>query len=117
MKSRYKSNDPFFELYNNYYTQFQVDSVFLNAGNVKYQGTNTKFWTESNLRQELVSYLGNNHGMIVKDGNAQFARIPSARQTLAELEANHLRYREHQKNLGFETAEYSSKELDTKVKA
>jgi len=116
MKSKYRTSDPYFKQYNDYYTQYQVDSIFLNAGNVKYQGTNTKFWDKANLKQELVSYLGNNHGMIVKDGNAQFARIPSARQQLAELEANHQRYREHQKNLGFETADYSNKELDTKLK-
>jgi hypothetical protein len=116
MKARYKSSEPYFELYNDYYTNFQVDSVFLNAGSVRNQGTNTKFWDEANLRRELVQYLGNEQGLVGKDGENQLARIPSAKQTLAELEENHKRYQQSQKNLGFETTDYSSNELDKKLK-
>lgn len=115
--ARYKSNHAFFEKYFYYFSNFQLGSIFLNAGNHVNIGVDAKFWDEQNLKNELIHYVGRDEtGVYKKDGQDIIALIPNAKQELEALEENHKRYVQKQKNLGFEVTEYPSNVLDRKLK-
>jgi hypothetical protein len=116
MAARYKSTHAYFERYFEYFSNYQIRSVFLNSGNITLVNSSTNFWDKTNLTAELAKYVGNSKDLIKIDGVDQLARIPAAKLELDELEANFKRYQNNKRNQGFEITEYPSNVLDQKLK-
>lgn len=117
MKRRYEQKHPYYEIWNDFVTKYQRDSVILNQGNEGIANANTIILDTQNTKLELLRRIGDQKGQYIRGGGFLVADIPYNEGKLNEVEERFKAWKRQKVNEGRnEPTEYPKHLLEEKLK-